>query len=367
MLYEFVLNHRDELVARARLLVAARVAPRPLLPEIEEGVPLFLSHLAESLRSRGVRSQAQEDARQDTATRHGGKLLRKGYTVAQVVHDYGAVCQAVTDLAADLREPIAAEEFASLNLYLDEAIADSVTEFLRVREVVLAGQERERLGVFAHEMRNLLSTATISFEMIRTGRVPLQGSSAAVHSRTLRALQLLTDRSLTEIRMSGGGVHLERFRLAELVEEIEITALVDAQNRSVELTLEKVPWELVVNADRQLLASAITNLLQNAFKFSVRGGHVRLRTAAVPGTPDLVRIEVEDQCGGLPDGNRDELFQPFERRGLDRTGVGLGLAISRKAVEANGGVLSLRDLPGRGCVFTVELPAADSLVPALVS
>lgn len=358
MLYEFVLAHRDELVDRARDLVEARSAPRPLSPEIEEGVPLFLSHLAESLRMRGVRSVEQEHVRKDTAARHGGALLRQGFTAAQVVHDYGAVCQAVTDLAAEHLEPIAAEEFAALNLYLDEAIADAVTEFLRVREVVLAREERERLGVFAHELRNLISTAMMSFEMIQSGTVPLKGSSAAVHARTLRALQLLTDRSLSEIRVSAGVVHLEPFHLTELVEEIEITALVDAKNRSLGLTVEKVPWELVVNADRQLLASALTNLLQNAFKFSVPGGQVRLRVAAIPGSPALLRIEVEDECGGLPGGTADELFGSFERRGANKGGMGLGLAISRRAVEANGGRLSLRDLPGHGCVFAVDLPAA---------
>jgi len=356
MLYEFVLAHRDELVDRARALVEVRSAPRPLSSEIEEGVPLFLSHLAESLRMRGVRSMEQEHARQDTAARHGGVLLRQGFTVAQVVHDYGAVCQAVTDLAAELGEPIAASEFATLNLYLDEAIADAVTEFLRVREAVLASQERERLGVFGHEMRNLISTAMISFELIQSGTVPIRGSSARVHARSLRALQVLTDRSLSDIRVSAGLVHLEPLHLAELVEEIEITAVVDAQNRSRTLTVESVAWDLVVNADRQLLGSAVTNLLQNAFKFSVPGGHVSLRVAPVEGAPALVRIEVEDQCGGLPAGDRDELF----RRRTSRSGMGLGLAITRRAVEANGGTLSLRDLPGRGCVFAVNLPAVPT-------
>jgi signal transduction histidine kinase len=361
MLYEFVLTHRDEIVARARLLVQARSAPRPLSPEIEEGVPLFLSHLAESLRARGERSVEQEHIRKETAARHGSELLRQGFTVAQVVHDYGAVCQAVTDLAAGCLEPIAAEEFAALNLYLDEAIADAVTEFLRVRELVLAKEERDRLGVFGHEMRNLISTAMISFEMIQSGTVPLRGSSATMHARALRALQVLTDRSLSEIRISAGTVRLERLHLAELVEEIEITALVDAQNRSLDLTVEKVPRELVVNADRHLLASAITNLLQNAFKFSAPGGHVRLRVAALAESPALLRIEVEDQCGGLPSGNPEELFRLYEQRGVNRSGMGLGLAISRKAVEANGGRLSMRDLPGHGCVFTVDLPTAAAI------
>lgn len=357
MLYQFVLAHRDELVTRARALVLARAAPNPLPLELEEGVPLFLGHLADSLRTGGVRSPEQENDRRDVAMRHGGSLLRRGFTVAQVVHDYGAVCQAVTELAMELLEPIEASEFASLNLYLDEAIADSVTEFLRVREQMLEVRKREWLGEFAHEMRNLVSTAMLSFEVIQEGKVPLKGSSAAVHARTLRALQVLIEGSLSETRIGSGLVHHETLQLAELVGEMEATAVRDAANHNLALTILPVSPQLAVFADRQLLASIIANLLQNAFKFSHRGGRVELRVGTAADSPGVVRIEVQDQCGGLVDGAAERMFDPFERRSSDRTGLGLGLAISRKAAEANGGLLSVRDLPGEGCVFFLDLPA----------
>jgi C4-dicarboxylate-specific signal transduction histidine kinase len=80
---------------------------------------------------------------------------------------------------------------------------------------------------------------------------------------------------------------------------------------------------------------------------------VSLRAVA---TDKVVLIEVEDQCGGLPPGKAADLFRPFEQRGADRTGLGLGLSISRKSVEANGGELRVRDIPGTGCMFTIELP-----------
>jgi signal transduction histidine kinase len=67
-------------------------------------------------------------------------------------------------------------------------------------------------------------------------------------------------------------------------------------------------------------------------------------------------LDVEDACGGLPPGKIEELFRPFEQRGADRTGLGLGLSISQQGVEANGGVLRAHDLPGIGCVFTIDLP-----------
>jgi hypothetical protein len=97
----------------------------------------------------------------------------------------------------------------------------------------------------------------------------------------------------------------------------------------------------------------VANLLQNAFKFTHHPGHVWLRTRK---TADLVFIDIEDQCGGLPHGQAEALFRPFQQRSTDRSGLGLGLSISRKAVQLNGGDIRVRNLPGKGCVFSVEMP-----------
>jgi signal transduction histidine kinase len=97
----------------------------------------------------------------------------------------------------------------------------------------------------------------------------------------------------------------------------------------------------------------LSNLLQNALKFTHPPGHVSLKTHT---TVDRVQIEIEDECGGLPAGKIEDLFRMFEQRGADRTGLGLGLTISRQGVEESGGAIHVRDLPGKGCVFTVDLP-----------
>ena len=117
-----------------------------------------------------------------------------------------------------------------------------------------------------------------------------------------------------------------------------------------------------VDADPQLLASAVTNLLNNAFKFTPIGGRVVLRARANEGKRLL--IEVEDECGGIPASVGDP-FQPFgERRGGDRTGLGLGLSIARKAVRAHGGDIQIHNIPGKGCVFTIDVPLVSETVPA---
>jgi hypothetical protein len=113
-----------------------------------------------------------------------------------------------------------------------------------------------------------------------------------------------------------------------------------------------------VEADRQILAAAIANLLQNALKFTPKGATVHLGAST---TPSRVLIEVEDECGGLPD-TPENLLRPFVQKSSDRTGLGLGLSICSKAVKSMAGELRIRDLPGKGCIFTIDLPR--SVLPA---
>ena len=98
------------------------------------------------------------------------------------------------------------------------------------------------------------------------------------------------------------------------------------------------------------------NLLNNAFKYTHAGGRVVLRALRTDGH---VQIEVEDECGGIP-GCADDSFKAFsDRRMNDRTGLGLGLSIARKAIKLHGGDIHVRNLPGKGCVFVIELPLAE--------
>ncbi|WP_366558782.1 HAMP domain-containing sensor histidine kinase [Polaromonas sp.] len=95
------------------------------------------------------------------------------------------------------------------------------------------------------------------------------------------------------------------------------------------------------------------NLLHNAFKFTHSHTQVSLNAYAVG---ERILIDVKDQCGGLPPSSTEKMFTPFTQHSHDRTGMGLGLSIARKSVEADGGTLSVRDVPGTGCIFTIDLP-----------
>jgi signal transduction histidine kinase len=176
--------------------------------------------------------------------------------------------------------------------------------------------------------------------------------------RTLRASHSLVTRSLAEVRLTQGIQNREQFRVAGFIEEISSASTLDANARGVTLIVTPVDDALAIAADRQVLAAVVGNLLQNAFKFTRPGTTVTLRVGA---SAERVLIEVQDECGGLPRGDVNELFRPFEQRSADRTG--LGLAFSRWGAEANDGRIYARNLPDRGCVFTVDLPRQP--VPAV--
>ncbi|HUR96866.1 MAG TPA: HAMP domain-containing sensor histidine kinase [Pyrinomonadaceae bacterium] len=349
-----------------------RLAPSAPVDESDHGISRFLDQLIRTLEveqtSRPLDSQkisgppgggnlAPSEV-SGTAARHGKELLQHGFTIDQVVHDYGDLCQAITDLAVEKQFQIDIDEYRTLNRCLDNAMAEAVTEFSYQRDSVAARQGElaleERLGAFAHEMRNALTTAVMAFAVIKAGGVGTTGATASVLDRGLLAMKNLIDRSLSEVRVAANlPIQSRLFSLADFVAEVKFSAQLEADLRGCTFAVKGVDRELAVDADRDLLLSAVGNLLQNAFKFTKKDSEV---TLTCYGAANRVMIEVGDHCGGLRSGDAEKMFLPFTQVGEDKTGLGLGLSISRKSVEANNGMLSVRNLPGTGCVFTIDLP-----------
>src|SRR5580692_11504181 len=236
MLHEFLTINRSDLIERCRLKVAKRLAPKVTDAELTHGIPAFLDQLiktleveqtSEPMRSRKVSGPsgggpAVSEIRA-TATLHGRDLSLRGFTVEQVVHDYGDLCQAITDLALERGAPIETDEFRTLNRCLDNGIADAVTEYAFQRYSVLTNDGvqalNERLGFLAHELRNLLHTGTLAFSAIKLGNVGVHGATGAVLERSLIGLRTLIDRSLADVRVAAG--MLPRYKLIPLAEFID--------------------------------------------------------------------------------------------------------------------------------------------------
>lgn len=271
--------------------------------------------------------------------------------MTQLVRGYGSICQGITEYAHTNGTDITATEYSQLNLCLDVAIAQAVTEFQSIGTRSAESDERLRVGSLVHELRNHLTSAMLAHEVIRMGGVGSSGATSSVLTNSLRQMREIVDRSIAEVRLdSKSDFHPTVFGLLDMLSEVESSLSAESNAKLIHIEVEVDP-SLRVRADEHLMISAVTNLVQNAIKFTHVGGNVWIRAFAEGA--DAI-IEVEDQCGGLPEGKAESLFDPFVQEGRDRSGLGLGLTIVKKAADANGCRLSVRNFPSAGCVFSLR-------------
>jgi K+-sensing histidine kinase KdpD len=374
-MHRFLTNNRDELITRCKAKVARRPLRSATVDQLANGVPMFLDQLTKTLRAEdeGKFAKSLEISGASggdgtalseigvNAALHGKQLLELGYSIDQVVHDYGDLCQAITDLAVERDAPFAVDEFRTMNRCLDNAIADAVCEFSRQREAAVArghaAESKENLGQLAHDLKRSLHAATTAFAALETGKLPVGGSTGALLKRGLAEMVTLVDHAVEGVQPSGQTppARSAAFSLAAFVADANAVATLHAQARGCTLVVSPVDPLLKVQGHRELLLAALVNVLHNALKFTQSNSSVSLEVRA---TGDDVCLHVEDHCGGLPEGSTEWMFLPFAHRIHDRSGVGLGLSMARGYVQADGGQLTVQNMPGKGCVFTLQLPCA---------
>ena len=176
MLLDFIRDNRAELIRIAREKVRGRPAPRPTDEELKTGIPLFLSQFTDLLAVTKDTGTLSPTLGAD-ANAHGVDLLRRGFSIAQVVHDYGDICEAITELAIVKNEQFSTPEVHVLNQCLDNAIAAAVTGYSRQRERNISAAEVERLGCLAHDLRDQLSNATLAFQILKGESVAIGGNT----------------------------------------------------------------------------------------------------------------------------------------------------------------------------------------------
>jgi len=216
MLHEFLTSNRDELIRRCQAKVRRRDTPAATPTELDNGVPLFLKQLVAALRQEHEHpaathehigtAAALESTR--TAALHGRELLALGYTVAQVVHGYGDICQSVTELAAERNATVTVEEFHTFNRLLDNAIADAVSSYGDHRDRSVADHEaadlHQRLGALADKQRSLLEKALKALAALKVGNIGLRGATGNVLEESLVQLRALIDQQHPELRLASG-------------------------------------------------------------------------------------------------------------------------------------------------------------------
>jgi signal transduction histidine kinase len=364
------------LIERCKVKASKRSGPKGIESERANGIPQFIDQLIETLQAEPERSEEVSGASDGSsksalsemgvsAARHGRVLSQQGYTVEQVVRDYGDLCQAITDSAFQCGARIEVDEFRTLNRCLDNAIAESVTEWAYQNKVAHADKKahsaNEHVDLFVFELRRLIHTATLAVIAIKAGNVGISGATGAVLDHSLLDLRSLLDRSLADLRGTPGTPAQHKLiSLAAFVAEAKISASLEAQSRECKFAVSVVDPSLGIDADQAMLFSALGHLLDNAFKFTRHNTEVSLNAYA---TGDRIHIDVGDNCGGLPAGEAEKMFLPSAQGGARE--VGRGLSLCQQSVQANHGVLSVRDVPGSGCVFTIDLPRHT--LPSLIS
>jgi len=333
---------------RIKNVVAGALLPRA---ELLDHIPAFVDELIRALHPQAlplppVSAHAEE---------HGEQRLGLGFDAAEVVREYGTLHECILQIAAEAGYVINPREHEVIVKWLNAGIADAVAEYVKQRDLEFQRQSSEHLGFIAHELRNPLGSAKLAFQRLRRTELT-ESRTVEMVERGLNRMTEMIDSALSHASLKMGVTpRLAPVALRPLLQEIEADAGIEAQAKRID-TLVLAPEDLIIEADPRLLRSAISNLVHNALKFSHEQSKVVVSAARSEGR---VTIEVADGCGGLPPGKAEELFDPLVQRGDNRSGFGLGLGIALQAAEAHNGTIKVRDVPGKGCAFIIDLPSTS--------
>ncbi len=233
-------------------------------------------------------------------------------------------------------------------------ILTDLTEFQRVDQV-----RRDFLSNVSHELRTPLAAIQALVETIEDGAVEpgeeTQEFISRIHQQ-VRRLTALVNELLDLSRIESGAVALspEPVDLARVVAEAVSLLQVKLEQSGVRVEGPSDPG-LVVEADRPSILRIVSNLLDNAIKYSPPGSAIHVSTADEGA---LVSLTVTDEGAGIPGADLDRVFERFYTGDASRagSGVGLGLAIVKHLVRAHGGTAAASSPPGQGATFTVKLP-----------
>ncbi len=326
--------------------VVASALPRA---ELLDHIPAFVDELIRALHPDAVPLPPVSE----NAEEHGEQRLALGFDVAEVVREYGMLHECILQIADEAELAVSPREHRVIVKWLNAGIADAVAQYVKQRDLELLRQSSEHLGFIAHELRNPLASAKLAFHRLRRTELAESRTVDSVE-RGLKRMGEMIDGALDHASLRLGLTpRMAPVALRAFLHEIEADAAIEAQAKGIEIVV-LAPEDLLVEADPRLLRSAVSNLVHNALKFSHERTKVVVSAARSEGR---LTIQVTDGCGGLPPGKAEELFDPLVQRSADRSGFGLGLGIALQAAEAHNGTIRVRDLPGQGCEFTIDVPS----------
>jgi signal transduction histidine kinase len=351
LLHEFMAVHHAEILEICRKKLRDEVMDAA---ELVSDVELFFHEILNALRCHdgSVGARATPPGRSETAARLGERQQRAGLQPAKVPGIFSAISQAIGQTGERYGLAINADEYNIFNQCIDAGVATSIENFWYCEREQQERRVSERFGYLAHELRGALGNASLAFKLLRAGELSFDDRTARVLANNLVRMETLVARTLGSVQLdSDVPLDLQPVRVATVLRHLQASAIPE---RAISITTE-LDESLFVNADEMLLTSAVSNLLHNAVKFSGAGGCVVMRCRSDEAG---VVIEVEDECGGLAELEPLRLFQAFIKGTERADNLGLGLAITRRAVEAMDGQVSVENHPGQGCTFILMFPPA---------
>ena len=253
------------------------------------------------------------------------------------------------------------------------ALVEDITQRRQAEEAVAEANRRkdEFLDMLGHELRNPLTPIATMGEVLASQKERMDPERLAQIATTIRRqsahLSRILDDLLDLARIKTGRITLrtEPTDLGEIAQQAAEAVAAAVQEHQQHLTLDLPETPLRVDGDPVRLTQILTNLLDNAVKYTDPGGRIQL---SAQNNGEWLRLRVTDTGNGIPPERLDQLFEDFDRGGLGDTGpkgLGLGLAMVRRLTEMHGGhVEASSGGPGQGSTFTVELPAATHEPPA---
>jgi signal transduction histidine kinase len=356
---QFLRVHREVLVGRWKDKLRAALYRDSTLTDQQllDSMQVFVDQVIDGLdRQSGPLVDEQRSA---IAGEHGSERQQLRQDLYNLVREYGHFLDCLGEVAEKEGIQLEVSGVFALSRLLNAGAAAAAHEFAKRAELEREAINAQHFAFLAHELRNPLSSARLAWELLRRPAASAQPTAAAMVTRSLAKLSELIDHALTEVRLrsiDGGALplHREQCLVSELLEVTVEESMIDAQTKQLSISIE-ADRNLTIDADPRLIRSAASNLLRNAIKFSRPRGKLVLRARHEQGR---VLLEVEDDCGGVPADQAERIFDAFSQVGADRSGFGLGLAITKHAIEAHGGTVTLKNAPPKGCVFVVDLPAA---------
>jgi signal transduction histidine kinase len=349
LLHEFMAVHHAEILEICRKKLHDDVMDTA---ELVSDVELFFNEILNALRyhDRSVGTSATPPELREMAARLGERQQRAGLEPAKVPGIFSAISHAIGQAGERYGLAINADEYSIFNQCIDAGVATSIENFWCREKEQQERRVSERFGYLAHELRGALGNASLAFKLLRAGELRSDDRTARVLANNLVRMETLVARTLGSVQLdSDVPLDLQPVRVATVLRHLQASAIPE---RAISITTE-LDESLFVNADEMLLTSAVSNLLHNAVKFTGAGGCVVMRCRSDEAG---VVIEVEDECGGLAEVEPARLFRPFFK-GTERVdNLGLGLAITRRAVEAMNGHVSVANHPGQGCTFSLMFP-----------